>query len=705
MESAGIAVSLLTYYLPFWRFFMGILISLNHRLGRSSRYFCQAAFFLCVTSWLLINPGQLLSQERSDLPSVLDTVVVTASRSEEQVKALSIPVTVIDQEEIEQTDASTLPDLLKNYGVQVSGAGAGTGSGRVLIRGFQSNANPSENGNVLILLDGRRIGNNNTGFVPVQNLERVEILRGAASVQYGSEATGGVINLISRRGEEKTKIALEEGLGSFDLKKSQAAFSGRLLDNRVDFSAGGSYLTKGSADVGGGRGKYHHTGINERMLGGVNLGYNFNENHRLGFVTNFSKGTYQRSGAYNPAGAANPFGIAKRSNYSLDFLYEGALPDSGLSWQTRYFFGQTVYETATNWPRRTGYYEYLGKFQGFNVSGSWNNGLLYLTGGFDLYKIDYTKTTTSPPAAHSYDYAGFLLAKLSLLDDRLWINGGVRYDKLEVFAGALPGANEALLKKDRVTPSFGISYLLTDWLKLRANYSHSYKMPEPISQMDHSLSTGPTSSEYLPNPDLKPESSKGWEVGADVYYGGFTVGGTYFSVDYKDKIESALIRPRPPHDVRQYQNLNGITEYRGLEFWLDWRMDETFDWNFELKPYISLTRMFRYYNTEKKAKTGYTADLNMSYGLVFNKSDIGLMARVDVTYTGRQLPHYTTAQIEYGRDTTVDIHLSKRLIDWAEKGRLYLKLDITNLGDLFYENQRNYPEEGRAFYMGLRYEY
>ncbi|MDR1920945.1 MAG: TonB-dependent receptor [Candidatus Adiutrix sp.] len=149
----------------------------------------------------------------------------------------------------------------------------------------------------------------------------------------------------------------------------------------------------------------------------------------------------------------------------------------------------------------------------------------------------------------------------------------------------------------------------------------------------------------------------------------------------------------------------GKTEYRGLEASLDWRMDETFGWNFELKPYVSLTKMFRYYNTEMRKNTGSVADLSVSYGLIFDDEDSGLRASVNAAYYGHQMPHYTTTQVEFGGDTVVDLHLAKRLYQWERGDRLFIKADILNLTDKFYETMRNYPEEGRSFMLGLRYEY
>jgi outer membrane receptor protein involved in Fe transport len=283
------------------------------------------------------------------------------------------------------------------------------------------------------------------------------------------------------------------------------------------------------------------------------------------------------------------------------------------------------------------------------------------------------------------------------LDDSLFFNAGVRYDKYEIESGARDPKDLAKQKRDRFTPSFGISYLPLPWLKLRTTVSSSFKMPEPISQMNYS----PGNTVYLANPDLRPESSVGWEFGADLSYEGVTVGATYFSIDYKDKIESAVLGT----NLRQYQNLPGRTEYRGIEFNGSWDMGYTFDWDFNLKPYLSFTRMFRYFNTARQKKTGYAMDFNASYGVEFESEDLGLTASFDVIYYGHQLPHYTTTQILFGGDTVMNFHLSKDLIQLGDKGKMILKVDINNLNDNFYETMRNYPEEGRSYTVGLRYEF
>jgi vitamin B12 transporter len=212
------------------------------------------------------------------------------------------------------------------------------------MRGFAYNTNPNETGTVLVLLDGRRFGNNDAGFIPLQNVERIEIIRGAASVQYGTEATGDVVNIISRRGKEVPTLFVEYDLASFDRSDQKVGFSGILAKGKIDYSFGYSHLSSKAVNVGGGR-LYPNTGIKYRHNFGVNIGYNFNEDHRLGLVINGSLGQYGRAGTF---AALTPYGRGYRNNYSGDIQYSGSLPDSNLSWQIRYFQGKNIFETSSN---------------------------------------------------------------------------------------------------------------------------------------------------------------------------------------------------------------------------------------------------------------------------------------------------------------------------------------------------------------------
>ena len=121
----------------------------------------------------------------------MDEVVVSAGRINESKKDLTIGMTVIDSEDIERSSASDLGELLSEKGgiFIKKYPGALTSIG---IRGFKTETHGNDlKGKVLILLDGRRAGTGNVAKIATENIERVEIIKGSAAVQYGSAAIGG----------------------------------------------------------------------------------------------------------------------------------------------------------------------------------------------------------------------------------------------------------------------------------------------------------------------------------------------------------------------------------------------------------------------------------------------------------------------------------------------------------------------------------
>ncbi|MDR3352928.1 MAG: TonB-dependent receptor [Zoogloeaceae bacterium] len=173
----------------------------------------------------------------------LDTIVVTASRQPSRANELLSDVTVVDRQEIENAGGhGSLEDLLaRQPGLEIrrtGGLGASTG---IFIRGGKSE-------HVVVLIDGMRVGSATTGtptwaFLPLQQIERIEILRGAASSLYGSDAIGGVVQVFTRKGEGPFRFDAEAGFGSQRSIEARAGISGsteewryslRLADQRTD---------------------------------------------------------------------------------------------------------------------------------------------------------------------------------------------------------------------------------------------------------------------------------------------------------------------------------------------------------------------------------------------------------------------------------------------------------------------------------------
>lgn len=147
----------------------------------------------------LISFAQATHAEEA--PPVLPEVVVTATRTEQTADKAMASVTVISREEITRNAALDVGDLLQTYGgLNVVRSGSHGQQTSVFLRGANSNQ-------VLILLDGVRIGTSSLGqpnlqYLRPDNIERIEIVRGPKSSLYGSEAIGGVINIITRKGDE-----------------------------------------------------------------------------------------------------------------------------------------------------------------------------------------------------------------------------------------------------------------------------------------------------------------------------------------------------------------------------------------------------------------------------------------------------------------------------------------------------------------------
>ncbi|MCL2602105.1 MAG: TonB-dependent receptor [Treponema sp.] len=143
-------------------------------------------------------------------------LVITASRTPEPAAVVPAHVTVITAEQIAASGAASVTDVLAQVpGVRFQGAQAGAGSEIVSMRGFGENSQ----GRVLVLLDGNRLnrpdmGKTNWGTIPLTDIERIEIVDGSASVQYGNHAVGGVINIITKRSGQRRTVLSASG-GSF----------------------------------------------------------------------------------------------------------------------------------------------------------------------------------------------------------------------------------------------------------------------------------------------------------------------------------------------------------------------------------------------------------------------------------------------------------------------------------------------------------
>ncbi|MBK6805601.1 MAG: TonB-dependent receptor [Betaproteobacteria bacterium] len=204
--------------------------------SRRERRLATPAFALALLSAGLGNGA--FAQPAAIKSATLDPVVVTAARGPQPIADLVADVTVIGPEEIARSGADSLAALLaRQPGIEIvqnGGPGATTG---VFIRG-------ANRGQTVVLLDGLRIGSSTVGAasfeaIPLDQIERIEILRGPASSLYGADAIGGVIQIFTRRGGSSLAANASVGYGTYATATGAAGVSGTSGPVRYSLQVGG----------------------------------------------------------------------------------------------------------------------------------------------------------------------------------------------------------------------------------------------------------------------------------------------------------------------------------------------------------------------------------------------------------------------------------------------------------------------------------
>jgi len=174
--------------------------------------------------------------ETSEQVFSLEKIVVTATRSETKILDAPVYISIVTSEEIEKTGAKTLADILSNQtSLIIRDYGAIGALKNLSIRGASS-------GGVLVLIDGVRLNSSRQGgfdlsLIPIENIERIEIVRGGTSALYGADAVGGVVNIITKKSADgKLKIKFENG--SYIPRDSiEVSEGGSIAQSPKDYSA------------------------------------------------------------------------------------------------------------------------------------------------------------------------------------------------------------------------------------------------------------------------------------------------------------------------------------------------------------------------------------------------------------------------------------------------------------------------------------
>ncbi|NTW63452.1 MAG: TonB-dependent receptor [Chlorobiaceae bacterium] len=658
--------------------------------------------FLIVMAGLLCSKGLLAEEMKKNYTG--DEVVVTSSRVEEAKKDVTSSVTVIGKEEIRQSSAKDLGDLLaeKNIGAIHKYPGTLTSVG---IRGFRTESHGNDlMGKVLVLLNGRRAGTGNLAKIAVGEIDRIEIIRGPAAVQYGSAAIGGVINVITAKGSGVPTLSFAQELGSSNYTRTTLGTAGKV--GNLDFSGSISLAEAGDYKTGSGK-TYDNTAYDDQTSGSLNIGYEFMPGHRIG--VNFTSFKVEDGGFPGYLSQNDLDDYFVKENYSTDFIYEGRTADRRFSWMARYFTGRdkdTFFDPLGSNPDfyDDGIpYDSTVDHKGSQAQVTYNHELFRVTAGIDWVNYEETQTPYDPYLSEYDDLAQFMLLNGFLFDRRLVLSAGIRYDSFDLTSQGYADLAKVKKTADNFSMNYGVAWHLNDGIKLRAAYAEGFKMPSSKEfAADYVSSWG---THYVGNQDLKPEESSTYEIGFDLDYNRFSSSLTWFTTDFKNKIEQRSVGTYP-NGYSTWVNLGGAT-LSGIEGELSYSF-QPFNGNWKISPYAGFVYLTKFEDDSTGERLLYTPEWNATAGVRI-EDQRGFYGVFNLAYTGETdiqdwESSYAGTVITKGGFAVANLSVAKKFMIDEEKNKraITIKGEVNNLFDRDYQFVKGYPMPGRSFTVGLR---
>jgi len=417
------------------------------------------------------------------------TVEVTASRVAETVDASLADVSVITRADIEASNAPSLLEVLRMQAgvdvVRTGGAGAQT---NVFLRGGNSN-------HVLVLIDGVRVASANTGAfawenLPLDSVERIEIVRGPRASYWGSDAIGGVIQIFTRK-LDGPHIAASygtyrsaDGSAGYGARGENGGFSVQVgAQHAGGFSATNPGICNGPNDP--------YCIYNPDANGAQYHGGTLSADYRIGTQT--LSATVLRSAGTQSFDNGASDGISHTLDQAIGAALEG---DVSGNWHQRLTFGTSRGDIVTP--------AFAAAYRSTREQASWTNDLTlsdaqHLIAGFDAVHERGVSIDTSgfgAPYEKARDMNG-VFAGWRVTDGALDSELAGRYDHNSQFGGAFSGSG-------------ALGWKLGDDLRLTASFGTAFRAPD----LNELYSPG-YGGYYAGNPDLKPERSRTLELGME----------------------------------------------------------------------------------------------------------------------------------------------------------------------------------------------
>jgi vitamin B12 transporter len=596
----------------------------------------------------------------------LGEVVVTASRSPRKQSETGKVVRVISSQQLAQSQGRSLPELLHNFaGITIGGNATQPGDIKSLyLRGASA-------GNTLILIDGIAVndaaspsGEYDISSIAIDQIERIEILKGGNSTLYGSDAVAGVINIITKKGNGNLNAGVLATGGSYGTFKQAFSFNGEVGDTRIALNAS-NLNTQGFsvAKSANSSGNFDKDGFDQQGMS-LNLSHALSDRFKLNANL---QANVNKSDLDDGAFADNPDYVSTRKSSLM-----------GLG--GKYIAGNTVIDFNLNHNKVLYDFESYGdrtRNEGkiTNIEANFTTPLLpfadFISG------LSYKRSATDQKSPYGDLQAdnniasgfGSLFFKFS---ERFRTELGGRYNYHNVY-----GSNS--------TYTFNPSYLIAGRYKLFVNLSSAFKVPSLYQLF----------SEYG-NANLKPERTRTLEAGADmdVLPGKWRINLAYFNRDIKDVIDFGLVG----------MNYSYVNQNRQKDHGFELESD------FLISPKMRFEAFYAYVNGKQLKGSQEERNLYLrpkhSAGFNFNhRFNQKWSASMIYKWVGERSEEYYDVNLnQLATAKLKDYHLLDAYLQFQAKRNLSFFADVKNLLDRDYVDRSGYTTKGISFNAGFKYD-
>ena len=671
--------------------------------------------FVPVSATVTVPPSGAVAPLRLMLAAAgfTETVVVTARRTASRLAETPQKVEVVDALDLERSVAADLTDVLKkNAGVDVvqySGALSGIG-----IRGFRPQTG-GINKRSLLLIDGRPSGVTNLATLLLDGVERIEVLKGAASAIYGSSAMGGVVNVITRQSRGRIGGSARLGGGSF----GTSDFGGRIGGNatrRLDFDLSGSLFDQ-RHDFRMGNGVVRPSTSYETFDGTLRLGVDLAAGWRIdGWANGYRGRDIMTPGdLFNGVNAQGSKDL-ERSTQDVRVAGQAGAHALMMTAYRAVDVSHTTNVSTTN-PADAPFLPYLSfeadfGWSGVQVKDSWTWSRLHsLVLGVDYEKVtsvsrSYTRTgdRAAPFSADSNKRTAGVYAEhtLALRDGGTVLALGARVDRITTETIDTPYKTNFQPSEASFTvfnPSLGVKHELRRGLRAHAAIGRAFIPAEAIMLTGYTTTVVAGRTQISQgNPDLAPERSVSVDAGAE-WTSPFTrIDATLFRTVVKDRfISNVVVSSPPPPDPIIVSVANGLDGHiSGVDVELEQRLGS------HLGVFANSTH---YFTRKERLIGGAEQDiLNVARNTIRAGADVDygrLSARVSARYVrGRKDSNFNAPGfpiVDYDDFTIVDATIAFRLT-----GPHAIGLAVNNMFDAFYYEKVGFPLQGASVKLSYR---